>query len=57
MIGLFRWNAAAMVVRVNKKNPESVLETNIFRLNYDKKPHHICKAKKNLGKFSTKKSL
>ena len=42
-----------MMSAVNKKNPKSVLETNIYRINYDKKPNYRCKSQYGRGKFSS----
>ena len=41
-----------MMSAVNDKNPKSVLETNIYRINYDKKPNYKCNSIKGQGKFS-----
>ena len=45
-----------MMSAVNKKNPESILETNIYRFNYDNKPNYKCDSKLGKGKFSDQSS-
>ena len=45
-----------MMSAVNKKNPESVLESNIYRINYDNKPKHVCPSIKGKEKFSVHSS-
>ena len=45
-----------MMSAVNDTNPESVLETNIYRINYDKKPNYVCDSVAGKGKFSSHSS-
>ena len=41
-----------MMSALNGPNPKSVLETNIYRINYDKKPNYNCNSIKEKIKFS-----
>ena len=45
-----------MMSAVSKKNPISVLETNIYRINYDNKPKYVCDSVAGKGKFSEQSS-
>jgi hypothetical protein len=45
-----------MMSSVNNKNPKSVLETNIYRMNYNNKPMYKCNTKNGNGKFSVQSS-
>jgi hypothetical protein len=45
-----------MMSACNKKNPKSVLETNLYRINYDNKPKYYCNSIKGAGKFSGQSS-
>ena len=45
-----------MMSAINKKNPKSVIETNVYRINYDNKPDYKCNSKFGMGKFSTHSS-
>jgi hypothetical protein len=45
-----------MMSSYGKKNPKSILENNIYRINYDKKYNFKCSSKKQKGKFSTQSS-
>ena len=45
-----------MMSPVNKKNPVSVLETNIYRVNYDNKPFYTCDSKRGPDKFANQLS-
>ena len=45
-----------MMSPIGKKNPTSVLRTNVYRLNYDSKPNFTCNSRQAGGKFGNQLS-